>query len=82
MFLSFDSPQHDLASLQRVTIIDDYYSDSSDSREEDDEDDLRPSLDIDLAHIQKSITKYLNLTNSYVRSWGCEEAFRETYQNW
>jgi hypothetical protein len=47
-------------------------------------DDEGTILDIntELQHIGKSTLKYLNYTTSYVRTWGLDEAFRESYQNW
>lgn len=41
-----------------------------------------PGLDADLEDIQNSTLKYLNYTTDYVRHWGLDEGFRETYQNW
>jgi hypothetical protein len=41
-----------------------------------------PGLHTGLKNIPNSTLKYLNYTTSYVRNWGIDEAFRETYQNW
>ncbi|KAF2131165.1 hypothetical protein P153DRAFT_395549 [Dothidotthia symphoricarpi CBS 119687] len=59
--------------------MEDYYSDSS---ELGDDDDTRPSLLTKLADIPNRTIKYLNYTTNYVPTWGGEEAFRESYQNW
>lgn len=57
--------------------------DMSDSSE-DELDDYISSVfeDGDLAAVDKTATKYLIYTNSYVPQLGASEAFRETYQNW
>jgi hypothetical protein len=39
-------------------------------------------LDATLAQINVSALKWLNYTKNYLRKWGTDEAFRETYQNW
>jgi hypothetical protein len=54
----------------------------SDDEESSDEEYGNIGLDADLASIGNSTLKYLNYTKNYVRNWGIDEAFRETYQNW
>jgi hypothetical protein len=39
-------------------------------------------LETNFTSIGTSALKYLNYTTGYVRNWGIDEAFRETYQNW
>jgi hypothetical protein len=58
--------------------------DDQDSDYEDvaDYDGTTIDLDASLDHIRKSTLKYLNYTTEYVRNWGLDEGFRESYQNW
>ena len=55
-------------------------SDGNDSSDE--EDDFHVDEITELADIRKRYTEGLNLSENYVRSWSCNEAFRESYQNW
>ena len=79
MFRSSEQPQ----AVTPSTLIDlDQYDNDDNFSDFDDEEDFYGGLTTSLRDIKKSTTKYLNLTNSYVRTWSYPEAFRESYQNW
>ena len=50
--------------------LDDYEASEFESQDEDDRDDL------------KRCSQSLGISRDYVRSWSCQDAFREFYQNW
>jgi hypothetical protein len=54
----------------------------SDDDDFSDGESYNPGLYTSLNQIQNSALKYLNYTTDYVRNWGIDEAYRETYQNW
>ncbi|KAI8934992.1 hypothetical protein NX059_008658 [Plenodomus lindquistii] len=77
--MASSGPQPTANTLHLTEDVIDLVSDSDDDSVDDDD---HLDLWIPLQWLPNRKVKYLNLTDDYVKSWRCDEAFRECYQNW